>query len=282
MPKMISVPKETIEEMIREFAEKLHSAKSFEGGKFTYSKEFKCEAASKAKLVFTPNAYVKMITLVKEFDTEVAWYGVVDRNGDSEFKISDILVYPQKVTGATVDTDEDAHREWLEKIPDEIYNRIRFQGHSHVNMSTSPSTTDLTDQSTRISSLPSDSFFVFIIWNKKNEHTAKIYDLANNILYENSDIDVSISFDEGEFLATAKEQVKKHTYSSGYGYYGNKQYGYGGYTPYSTSYWDDYDYAGRWKGSKSNKEFEQTAIVDKGTVQASGAVKEFPKDDKKK
>lgn len=266
MAKMINIPKETIAEMIREFTEKISSAKSFEGGKFTYTKEFKSEKTGKAKIIFTPEAYSKMITLVNNFDSEVAWYGYVDRVGDASFKISDVFVYPQVVTGVNVDTDEDEHRAFLEKIPDEDYNRIRFQGHSHVNMGTSPSGTDLTDQATRVGNSSPDTFWVFVIWNKKNEHNAKIYDLANNVLYENGDIDVSIEFDNGEFLEESKKLVKTKTYTyHGTGAYnsskksGTHDYGYGGYGGCGSrweDFWDNYDYPYGNYGKKQDKKNE--------------------------
>ena len=81
-----------------------------------------------------------------------------------------------------------------------------------------------------------------MIWNKKLEHTTKIYDLQNNTLYENKDISYGIAdetFDINAFIKEANEQVKKKavviqptgSYGGGYGgssYGGNYYSGYSG------------------------------------------------------
>lgn len=133
-------------------------------------------------------------------------------------------------------------------------------------MGTSPSGTDLTDQATRVGNSSPDTFWVFVIWNKKNEHNAKIYDLANNVLYENGDIDVSIEFDNGEFLEESKKLVKTKTYTyHGTGAYnsskksGTYDYGYGGYGGCGSrweDFWDDYGYPYGNYGKKQDKKNE--------------------------
>ena len=57
----------------------------------------------------TSNAYIKMRMLVDKTDKEVGWYGIVKEMPGLEatYVIEDIVVYPQKVTGATVEQDDD-------------------------------------------------------------------------------------------------------------------------------------------------------------------------------
>ena len=90
-----------------------------------------------------------------------------------------------------------------------------MQGHSHVNMGTSPSTVDLNHQEKILEQLEDDMFYIFMIWNKSFKRTIKIYDLAKNILFEDADIDVKIA-DAGlglnEFIGEAKDLVKSRTY----------------------------------------------------------------------
>ena len=74
------------------------------------------------------------------------------------YLISDILVYPQEVTGSTVTTDQNEYEMWLMKQEDDVFNNIRMQGHSHVNMSTSPSSVDLNLYDGILSQLDSDMF----------------------------------------------------------------------------------------------------------------------------
>ena len=99
----------------------------------------------KATVYFTELAYRKFQALVDGFNNEVAWHGLAYRGEDEskdEYYITDILVYPQEVTGATVTTDQKKYQDWLMSQEDNIFNNVRMQGHSHVNMGVSPSGVD--------------------------------------------------------------------------------------------------------------------------------------------
>lgn len=177
-------------------------------------------------------AWEKMQLLVKEFDKEVAWHGIAERCEEKDtYLISDILVYPQEVTGSTVTTDQSKYENWLMSHDDEVFNNIRMQGHSHVNMAVSPSSVDLSLYERILDQLSSDMFYIFMIWNKRGEKTVKIYDLRENILFETADVTVTIKGmeDMTEFLEEAKELVVTKTYN--YGGYGTgaHPYHYPGY-----------------------------------------------------
>lgn len=161
------------------------------------------------ELRFTPEAYSKMISLVCNFGSEVAWHGVVDRI-DTGFQISDILVYPQKVTGATVNTDQAEYEKWLMDLDDNTFNRLRFQGHSHVNMGVTPSGVDITHQEGIIDRMKGDDFYIFLIMNKSFRFYYHIIDFANNAEYDTDDVVLTVG-NEGqdllEFLDKAEELV---------------------------------------------------------------------------
>lgn len=216
MSKIIKVTENNLVEIRKDFEEALKNLK-LSDGKINFTKTFGT-IQRKAKLYFTEHAYIKMLSLVKEFDKEVAWHGIAKRSETEEdaYIISDILVYPQVVTGATVNTDQEEYQMWLMKHDDEIFNNIRMQGHSHVNMSTTPSSVDTALYDQILDQLDDDMFYIFLIWNKKNDKTIKIYDMAKNVLFETSDITVSIlSENESieEFLSDAKKLVQdKPTY----------------------------------------------------------------------
>lgn len=231
MSKIIKMTSKHIDEIRREFEMSLRGAK-LSDGKINYTKSF-ASLQRKATLYFTELAYLKMMTLVREFDKEVAWHGIVKRSEDTtkdEYIISDILVYPQEVTGATVNTNQEKYQMWLMNHDDEVFNNIRMQGHSHVNMSTTPSSVDISLYERILDQMDDDMFYIFLIWNKRNEKTIKIYDLYKNVLFETADVTVSI-LDDGTgiecFLRDAREMVQDKKYTSTI--YG----GYGGY--YSTS-----------------------------------------------
>lgn len=218
MSKPITLTDELIAKMQEEFAEHLRKTK-LSDGKLTYTKSFSYDDEdAKAKLMFTAIAYLKMLSLVQHVSDEVAWHGFVERKAEDLFLITDIVVYPQTVTGATVNTDQERYQRWIMEVDDEKFNNLRMQGHSHVNMACSPSTTDLNHQEQILQQLTGDTYYIFIIWNKRGDHNIKIYDFANNTLYEDKDIEVGVideGFDLDDFLADVDENVQKKTYSYG-------------------------------------------------------------------
>lgn len=196
MSRKIKLTDEDINTLVNNFKASLAGVR-FDSDKITYTADTKLKEQKKINLFFTPEAYCKMITLVQSCEKEIAWHGTVDRTENGDYIISDIMMYPQEITGATVTSNDEKYPMWLMKQPDEIFNRIRFQGHSHVNFGATPSATDLSLYSNMLQTLSNDDFYIFFIINKRNEIWAQIYNLAENIVYEKNDIDVSILFSNG-------------------------------------------------------------------------------------
>ena len=179
----------------------------------------------KAEVHFSREAYYKMNALVEECDKEIAWDGTVYRDEDNPhiFYINDIIVYPQEVTGVTVATDDKLYLDWLNSLDDETFNHRRFNGHSHVRMGVTPSSTDTTYREQ--SMLNINDFFIFGIFNKTGAFNFQIYDIENNLIYDNADIifytpepDYS---DWAKSVIKEKVSEKKYTYQgagSGYQY----------------------------------------------------------------
>ena len=192
-----------------EFWETLDNTKMSDG-KLSYSKSFKYENSS-AVVWITPEAYKKIVSLVTEFSDEVAWHGTVSRSGEDGFLIEDIFVYPQEVTGSTVNTDQEAYTQWLYGLDDKTFSALRMQGHSHVNMSVSPSGVDDRHRQQILDQLEGGMFYIFMVWNKSLSIHTLIYDMERNILYEDKDVEVKLLGGEGmdDFLADAKEKVQK-------------------------------------------------------------------------
>lgn len=173
------------------------------------------DTGPRPSLLFTPEAYLKMTTLVKDYSTEIGWHGIVNRIPTKNiYVITDILVYPQTVAGATVTTDQVEYQNWLMGQSDEVFPRIRFQGHSHVGMPTGPSGVDINFYDGILQGLKENDFYIFAILNKRDENTYMIYDYSRNIIYDNADIDVGIITRNGKSFNTwmkeAAELVKKH------------------------------------------------------------------------
>ena len=210
MAKIIKLTNECKEKLQKEFNEYLDQ-NTLEDGKFSFSRVFE-SAEEKAKIIISPLAYMKMVSLLDYFNKEVAWHGEAYRGEDNTYIINDIMVYPQTVTGASVDMDTDEYANWIiDHITDDRFNHIRMQAHSHVHMATNPSSVDLQHQSEIVNQLSDDGFYIFMIWNKSLKCTNKIYDMQKNIMFE--DKDISIELGMSEFIKEADSLVKDRGYS---------------------------------------------------------------------
>lgn len=217
---------ELIQGILQEFYAQASALGNLQADKFSFNKNFSKPAKDAVEVNFTLEAYHEMCALIDHFSTEVAWHGLVNRIDKTHFQITKILVYPQQVTGATVNTDQEKYTTWLYELDDESFNTLRFQGHSHVNMSTSPSGVDMQNQWDLIDTLSSEDYYVFMIWNKRREYNVRVVDMADNVIYSGDDVKVTIGeADTKGFLEQAEALVQKPvtTTYSGYnnGYNGN-------------------------------------------------------------
>ena len=214
MPKPITLTKKIKQEAIKDFSSMLDNVK-MSTGKLTYTKDFSYKTGN-ITVWLTLDAYTKIVTLLKEFTDEVGWHGVVTRLSEYEFKIEDILVYPQEVTGATVVTDQEEYSKWLYELDDSVFNLIRMQGHSHVNMGVSPSNVDEHHRQKILDQLEADMFYIFMIWNKSLSINTVVYDMKRNVLYENEEVQIKLIGEENleGFITNAKENVKKVSFTN--------------------------------------------------------------------
>lgn len=180
------------------------------------------QGIEKPTVFVTSAAYLKMITLINSSDKELAWYGTVTKVLHN-YLIEDIFVYPQTVTAATVDADEEKCAKWFMELPDETINKLRFQGHSHVKMGASPSGRDTNNWQQFANLLKPNEFYLLCIGNQRGEFYWNIYDRSINVFFENKDITMIVIDDKGNSLKDwASEEIKKYivnetpTYNKGY------------------------------------------------------------------
>ncbi len=196
-------------EITRGYLEELRKNELIYDDNIRYNKSLNVVNENAIKVYFTSKAYTKMMALIDCFSSEVAWHGTVERIDETTFKITNIFVYPQTVTGATVNTDQAEYTKWLYSLSDEVFDKLRFQGHSHVHMATLPSGTDMNDMYELIENLDNDDYYIFMIWNKRLEFDIRVVDMAKNIIYSGSDVQVLIEdFDYNDFVQEAKSQIK--------------------------------------------------------------------------
>lgn len=157
-------------------------------------------------VLLTPLALLKMQALVNNYDKEIAWHGTVQQLPDSmNFIIEDIFMYPQRVSAATVDADEDTYGQWLVDNIDKL-NRMRMQGHSHVNMGVSPSGTDLTYYKTLLDQV--EDYYIFLIMNKSGNIHIRFYDVLHNTLFTDIPIKIWINDAITDFKSWSTEEIK--------------------------------------------------------------------------
>lgn len=192
----ITINDEVKEMLITKFKEKINKT-SFGNTSIDFSLNLNeiinKEDIVRPKIYITATAYLKMMMYVRDTSTEIAWHGTVERYPERHaYYIKDVFLYPQKIAAATVQTDQDKYNKWMEELDDETYNHLRFQGHSHVNFSVTPSGTDLAYYNDILSVLPKNDYYIFMILNKSGDTTFLICDLEKNLIYETADIDVQI------------------------------------------------------------------------------------------
>ena len=153
----------------------------------------KTKPESNAIINFSPMAWLKMRTMINNSKDECAWHGIIEENEDrTVFNVVDILVYPQRISGMFVEDDDPLYEVWHQGLNTYNYNHLRMQGHSHVNAAATPSGRDDATYENVIQALSNNSFYIFMIANKQNNMWFNIYDLKNNRIWEQTDIDVTI------------------------------------------------------------------------------------------
>lgn len=208
--KPINITEQVVVDMAREFVQELYKTGRVKTDSFSYKKNFASVKKDAVEVNFTYEAYSQMFALIDHFDCEVAWRGIVNRIDKTHFQITKILLYPQTVTGTTVDTDQEEFSKWFQALPVETIRNLRFQGHSHVDFGVTPSSRDMEDQWRFIDGLKPTSYQIFMIWNKKRQYNVRVIDLADNVIYEGADVKVTVGdFDSTRFLEDADKTVRK-------------------------------------------------------------------------
>ena len=109
---------------------------------------------------------------------EIGWLGFVEDLGSNGFLIKDVALLKQEVHSTTTEiTPEGLLEFWSKTLPEE-QQKIKLWGHSHVNMSPSPSGQD-NDQMEYFKD--GNPWFIRLITNKKREYHIDIYDYENGI-----------------------------------------------------------------------------------------------------
>ena len=195
------------------------------------------ENAKLPKIYVTAAAYVKMLELVRQSPIEISWHGLVKRDVETNtYLIYDILIFPQINSATTTTADEEGFAKWqTELIKDMNFpiEDLRLHGHSHVNMNVFSSGVDDQYQEDILHKVEDGDYYIFLIFNKKSEICALLYDYNQNILFESKDIYFDVLGDGNEELRTwasyaiqenCKEAAKVVPKKQSYSYYPSGYY----------------------------------------------------------
>lgn len=189
--------------LLDEFKKKLDEVQS---DKIEFSKPIE---KKRVKVYYTPEAFAKSVRLIMSHTTEIAWHCLVRRK-EEDFEVYDVLSYPQTVGAANVNVKMTRDSRDIPKDPTKYYTdwyidtvmsmseedeaNLCGQCHSHVNMGTSPSSTDLKQQKEELEN--KNGYYLFQIWNKKLDINTFLFDIDNGIEYEKDDVEIVIEEDD--------------------------------------------------------------------------------------
>lgn len=168
----------------------------------------------KAKVLLTPKAYSKILTLIMFFNKEVSWRGVARREAADTptFTVEDIVILPQLSNGGYVTNDDDELFQWEKATPLELQNSLRLHGHSHVFAPAVPSHPDDVHRDKIAGQIGTGDFFIFTIWNKRLRQSTKVYDGETDTFYDSDEVILDMT-EEGfplhDFLVEAMEKVRE-------------------------------------------------------------------------
>ena len=130
------------------------------------------------RVLISRAAYNAMWHYVDIASQEIGWLGTCCRQGN-DFLIEEVFLFKQEVSHVSTEITADGLAEMAQELissrPDgvEVCNSLRFWGHSHVNMGTSPSGQD--DSQMDVFQESRHSFFVRAILNKQGRMEFTIY-----------------------------------------------------------------------------------------------------------
>lgn len=177
-------------------------------------------------IYFSTLAWSKIKIIVDIATQEVGWLCSVSEVEDMPFIyiIKDLHLFEQTVHGAETELDDKDILQWFDNQIKEdkldFVNGIKMWGHSHVNMSPSPSGQDVS----QIEALSEHSeFFIMGIFNKKGDVRLDLYtptmilkDMTHSVIYPE---------DTAELRKQLKEEFDDKVTAAIFGYTGNN-YGY--------------------------------------------------------
>jgi hypothetical protein len=209
--KFLEIKEKTLEEEWKKYKKKIMNDLK-NGTVHTITINLEKMIKKRPTIKFVDEAWHRMMALVKSCEMEIAWHATVTRQNETDFLIDKIYLYPQHASGALVDPTDEEYASWSMKLKNEEVNRMRFQGHSHVNMGTTPSSIDDRYYAELLQQIRYNKgdFYIFMILNKRSEYFINLYDYKRGVLFEKSDINIEIVKKDGSsYKEWAEKEIKE-------------------------------------------------------------------------
>jgi hypothetical protein len=166
---------------------------------------------------YTIEAWKTIEYLVSKSPDEIGWFGLVDNYDNGNYCITEILVPKQEVTGASVDIEANAIAEVVNQLLNEGKDpsKLRYHGHSHVDMKVMPSGTD---QEHLEEYMEDCDWFIRGIYNKHRDSKVDVFDKQQQCVFQCVDTDILENLRDDAFYdnldRVMKEQVSKRQFKS--------------------------------------------------------------------
>ena len=170
-------------------------------------------------IYITPMAYNDMFIIVDEAKDEISWLGSMEPLGN-DFLIKEVFVPAQECGAATTEMSEDGLAKLANEILKrpkgmELWNTIRFWGHSHVRMDTFASSVDDKQMELFKEQTKGGEWFLRGIFNKNGKAKFWLYHNSGIVIH---DVPWSIytpmnDSRRKEWQKIIRKNVTKHVYT---------------------------------------------------------------------
>lgn len=161
---------------------------------------------NKYQLYIMPEARRKMELYCDLSEGEIGWLAFVDDLGENGFLITDCALLHQEVHSTTTEITPEGLLKFWDSLEPEDQCRVKCWGHSHVNMSPTPSGQDNSQMEYFKDGNP---WFIRLITNKKREYHIDIFDYENGIKVHMDQADLITYTQDADLRQTIMEEIKE-------------------------------------------------------------------------
>jgi hypothetical protein len=184
-----------------------------------FDNKIECLFERPRAVLISREAYARMWHFVDIAEDEVGWLGTVERLQNGGFMIEEVFLLQQEVSSAQTEISEEGVALLAEELftrPDglELVNKLRFWGHSHVMMGTSPSFQD--DKQMDLFRDNGCEWFIRAILNKRGRMEIDIYFFESGVMFKDVPWIIYQPVDQEmreEIRAEFSEKVTKRVYT---------------------------------------------------------------------